>query len=61
MTKLLDRMTFYVLPVFNVDGYIWSWTQVLLYIHLLHLRNLLFTDFNSHVLLFIMFKVWVTI
>lgn len=27
MTKLLDRMTFYVLPVFNVDGYIWSWTQ----------------------------------
>ncbi|XP_045359300.1 mast cell carboxypeptidase A [Leopardus geoffroyi] len=27
MTKLLDRMNFYVLPVFNVDGYIWSWTQ----------------------------------
>ncbi|KAL6067922.1 hypothetical protein STEG23_022538 [Scotinomys teguina] len=27
MTKLLDRMTFYILPVFNVDGYIWSWTQ----------------------------------
>ncbi|EGW13337.1 mast cell carboxypeptidase A [Cricetulus griseus] len=27
MTKLLDRMTFYVLPVVNVDGYIWSWTQ----------------------------------
>ena len=30
MTKLLDRMNFYVLPVFNVDGYIWSWTQVLI-------------------------------
>ncbi|XP_008846268.1 mast cell carboxypeptidase A [Nannospalax galili] len=27
MTKLLDRMNFYVLPVLNVDGYIWSWTQ----------------------------------
>ncbi|XP_006874455.1 PREDICTED: mast cell carboxypeptidase A [Chrysochloris asiatica] len=27
MTKLLDRMNFYVLPVFNVDGYIWSWTK----------------------------------
>ncbi|XP_004682491.1 PREDICTED: mast cell carboxypeptidase A [Condylura cristata] len=27
MTKLLDQMNFYVLPVFNVDGYIWSWTQ----------------------------------
>ncbi|XP_052036703.1 mast cell carboxypeptidase A [Apodemus sylvaticus] len=27
MTKLLDRINFYVLPVFNVDGYIWSWTQ----------------------------------
>ncbi|XP_010623587.1 mast cell carboxypeptidase A [Fukomys damarensis] len=27
MTKLLDRMNFYILPVFNVDGYIWSWTQ----------------------------------
>ncbi|XP_072474349.1 mast cell carboxypeptidase A [Notamacropus eugenii] len=27
MTKLLDRLNFYVLPVFNVDGYIWSWTK----------------------------------
>nr|XP_024644976.1 mast cell carboxypeptidase A isoform X1 [Macaca nemestrina] len=27
MTKLLDRMNFYILPVFNVDGYIWSWTK----------------------------------
>lgn len=56
-------MTFYILPVFNVDGYIWSWTQVLLsiYIHLLHLRNVLVTDFNAHVLLLIMFKVSVTI
>ncbi|XP_045047975.2 mast cell carboxypeptidase A isoform X2 [Desmodus rotundus] len=27
MTKLLDQMNFYVLPVFNVDGYIWSWKQ----------------------------------
>uniref|UniRef100_A0A5F9DF48 Carboxypeptidase A3 n=1 Tax=Oryctolagus cuniculus TaxID=9986 RepID=A0A5F9DF48_RABIT len=27
MTKLLDQMNFYVLPVFNVDGYIWSRTQ----------------------------------
>uniref|UniRef100_A0A3Q2H9J7 Carboxypeptidase A3 n=1 Tax=Equus caballus TaxID=9796 RepID=A0A3Q2H9J7_HORSE len=29
MTKLLDQMNFYVLPVFSVDGYIWSWTQIL--------------------------------
>ncbi|XP_037010195.2 mast cell carboxypeptidase A [Artibeus jamaicensis] len=27
MTKLLDRMNFYVLPVFNIDGYIWSWKK----------------------------------
>ncbi|XP_004460610.1 mast cell carboxypeptidase A [Dasypus novemcinctus] len=27
MTKLLDQMDFYVLPVFNVDGYIWSWKK----------------------------------
>ncbi|KAI5928994.1 Mast cell carboxypeptidase A [Manis javanica] len=27
MTKLLDQMSFYVLPVFTIDGYIWSWTQ----------------------------------
>uniref|UniRef100_A0A2I3TU16 Carboxypeptidase A3 n=1 Tax=Pan troglodytes TaxID=9598 RepID=A0A2I3TU16_PANTR len=27
MTKLLDQMNFYILPVFNVDGYIWSWTK----------------------------------
>ncbi|XP_062988153.1 mast cell carboxypeptidase A-like [Elgaria multicarinata webbii] len=27
MTKLLDNMNFYVLPVFNVDGYVWTWTK----------------------------------
>ncbi|XP_043847668.1 mast cell carboxypeptidase A [Dromiciops gliroides] len=27
MTKLLNEMNFYVLPVFNIDGYIWSWTK----------------------------------
>ncbi|XP_048361991.1 mast cell carboxypeptidase A-like [Sphaerodactylus townsendi] len=27
MTKLLDSMNFYVLPVFNVDGYVWTWTN----------------------------------
>ncbi|XP_051839269.1 mast cell carboxypeptidase A [Antechinus flavipes] len=27
MTKLLDRLNFYVLPVYNIDGYIWSWTK----------------------------------
>ncbi|XP_075056644.1 mast cell carboxypeptidase A-like [Mixophyes fleayi] len=26
MTKLLDSVTFHVLPVFNIDGYVWSWT-----------------------------------
>ncbi|KAL8187856.1 UNVERIFIED_CONTAM: hypothetical protein K2H54_057184 [Gekko kuhli] len=28
MTNILDNMNFYILPVFNIDGYIWSWTQV---------------------------------
>ncbi|XP_074860827.1 mast cell carboxypeptidase A-like [Carettochelys insculpta] len=27
MTRLLDNLNFYVLPVFNIDGYVWSWTQ----------------------------------
>nr|XP_056705638.1 mast cell carboxypeptidase A-like isoform X2 [Euleptes europaea] len=27
MTKLLDSMNFYVLPVFNIDGYVWTWTE----------------------------------
>uniref|UniRef100_A0A8D0GQ79 Peptidase M14 domain-containing protein n=1 Tax=Sphenodon punctatus TaxID=8508 RepID=A0A8D0GQ79_SPHPU len=27
MTTLLDNLNFYVLPVFNIDGYVWSWTQ----------------------------------
>ncbi|XP_063775641.1 mast cell carboxypeptidase A-like [Pseudophryne corroboree] len=27
MTKLLDSLTFHVLPVFNIDGYVWSWTN----------------------------------
>ncbi|XP_066477617.1 mast cell carboxypeptidase A-like [Tiliqua scincoides] len=27
MTNLLDNMNFYVLPVFNIDGYIWTWTE----------------------------------
>ncbi|KAM4771754.1 carboxypeptidase B-like [Rhinophrynus dorsalis] len=25
--NLLNKLTFYILPVFNVDGYIWTWTQ----------------------------------
>uniref|UniRef100_A0A670Y5L8 Peptidase M14 domain-containing protein n=1 Tax=Pseudonaja textilis TaxID=8673 RepID=A0A670Y5L8_PSETE len=27
MTLLLDNINFYVLPVFNVDGYVWTWTK----------------------------------
>ncbi|KAM4693492.1 mast cell carboxypeptidase A-like [Discoglossus pictus] len=27
MTKLLDNVNFHVLPVFNVDGYVWAWTH----------------------------------
>ncbi|XP_029472564.1 mast cell carboxypeptidase A-like isoform X2 [Rhinatrema bivittatum] len=26
MTKLLNSLTFYVLPVLNIDGYVWTWT-----------------------------------
>lgn len=25
ITKLLDSLTFHVMPVFNIDGYIWTW------------------------------------
>ncbi|KAM3932221.1 mast cell carboxypeptidase A-like [Leptodactylus fuscus] len=27
MTKLLDSLIFHVLPVYNIDGYIWTWTS----------------------------------
>ncbi|XP_053169054.1 mast cell carboxypeptidase A-like isoform X2 [Hemicordylus capensis] len=27
MTNMLDNLNFYILPLANVDGYIWSWTQ----------------------------------
>ncbi|XP_042316394.1 mast cell carboxypeptidase A-like isoform X1 [Sceloporus undulatus] len=27
MTKLLDNLNFYVLPVFNIDGYAWTWKK----------------------------------
>ncbi|XP_069583705.1 mast cell carboxypeptidase A-like isoform X2 [Ranitomeya imitator] len=27
MTRLLDSLTFHVLPVLNIDGYIWTWTN----------------------------------
>ncbi|XP_061492978.1 mast cell carboxypeptidase A-like [Rhineura floridana] len=27
MTKLLNNLNFYILPVFNIDGYIWTWTE----------------------------------
>ncbi|XP_060623732.2 mast cell carboxypeptidase A-like [Anolis sagrei] len=27
MTKLLDNLNFYVLPVFNIDGYAWTWNK----------------------------------
>jgi carboxypeptidase B len=28
MTALLDGLDFYVLPVFNIDGYVYTWTTV---------------------------------
>lgn len=28
MTELLDKLDFYVLPVLNIDGYIYTWTKV---------------------------------
>ncbi|XP_077204836.1 mast cell carboxypeptidase A-like [Paroedura picta] len=27
MTKILDSVNFYVLPVLNIDGYVWTWTE----------------------------------
>lgn len=27
-TKLLDGLDFYVVPVVNIDGYIYTWTKV---------------------------------
>lgn len=28
ITRLIDEMDFYVLPVFNADGYIYTWEKV---------------------------------
>lgn len=28
MTRLLDELDFYVLPVVNIDGYVYTWTKV---------------------------------
>lgn len=28
VTELLDKLDFYVLPVLNIDGYIYTWTKV---------------------------------
>uniref|UniRef100_A0A8D0GQC1 Carboxypeptidase B n=1 Tax=Sphenodon punctatus TaxID=8508 RepID=A0A8D0GQC1_SPHPU len=28
MTRLLDNLDFYVLPVLNIDGYVYTWTKV---------------------------------
>lgn len=28
MTELLDKLDFYVLPVVNIDGYVYTWTKV---------------------------------
>lgn len=28
MTQLLDELDFYVLPVVNIDGYVYTWTKV---------------------------------
>ncbi|CAI5775666.1 mast cell carboxypeptidase A-like [Podarcis lilfordi] len=27
MFKLLNNLNFYILPVFNIDGYVWTWTE----------------------------------
>ncbi|KAG8431457.1 hypothetical protein GDO86_018653 [Hymenochirus boettgeri] len=27
ITELLNSLTFYILPVLNIDGYVWSWTE----------------------------------
>uniref|UniRef100_A0A7N4PQ73 Carboxypeptidase B n=1 Tax=Sarcophilus harrisii TaxID=9305 RepID=A0A7N4PQ73_SARHA len=27
MTDILDRLDFYILPVFNIDGYVYTWTK----------------------------------
>lgn len=28
MTELLEKLDFYVLPVVNIDGYVYTWTKV---------------------------------
>lgn len=28
LTTLLDKLDFYVLPVVNIDGYVYTWTNV---------------------------------
>lgn len=34
MTKLLNSLDFYVLPVVNIDGYVYSWTKVSMFLFL---------------------------
>lgn len=29
MTEFLNKLDFYILPVFNIDGYVHTWTKVL--------------------------------
>lgn len=40
MRRLLNQLHFYIMPVFNVDGYQFSWTTVrfCLFVFLIHLR-----------------------
>lgn len=28
MTEFLEKLDFYVLPVVNIDGYVYTWTKV---------------------------------
>lgn len=28
ITELLNKLDFYILPVLNIDGYIYTWTKV---------------------------------
>lgn len=45
MTRLLNQLSFYIMPVFNVDGYQYSWNTVP---HALYISNISSKEFRFY-------------
>ena len=57
MTEMLDKMDFVIMPVLNVDGYVFTWNPVCIHLFvsiynlkLSHSINLLFPEGNQHIM-----------